>query len=100
MITAIKSLQKPYAIDPLVRYDYDSFVIESFQRQRSSLLNKKSLQIGSTKVLPSQQAKYPQEATNAAETSTPSTRRQFNDQAKSVGTNLDNREKRGNSRAI
>lgn len=32
MITAIKSLQKPYTIDPLARYDYDSFVVESFQR--------------------------------------------------------------------
>lgn len=42
MLIAIKTLEKPYKVDPLARHDFDSFIVESFLRQRNVLMHKKS----------------------------------------------------------
>lgn len=45
LITAIKTLAKPLSLDPLAKHDFDSFIVESYKRQRSSIV-KKSVPIG------------------------------------------------------
>ena len=43
LFAAIRSLQGPYIVDPLARHDFDSFIVETFQRQHRVHNNKKSL---------------------------------------------------------
>jgi len=42
LVVAIKTLEKPSKVDPLAKHDFDSFIVESFQRQRTVLMHKKS----------------------------------------------------------
>jgi len=32
LVLAIKTLQKPFIVDPLAKHDFDSFIVETFQR--------------------------------------------------------------------
>ena len=36
-------MRNPLYVDPLERHDFDSFIVESFQRQRTTVVNKKSI---------------------------------------------------------
>ena len=50
LTSAIKTLQKPLVVDPFERHDYDSFIVECYQRQRSTGVQKKSLVQGSQSI--------------------------------------------------
>lgn len=42
LLEAIKTLERPLRIDPLIKHDFDSFIVENFKRQRTTSIIKKN----------------------------------------------------------
>lgn len=56
---AIKTLQKPVMVDPLARHDFDSFIVESYKRQRHVVQHKKN-QVSSKSLFAQEASETPQ----------------------------------------